>query len=100
VKRLCVSDLSYADAWRLHICEVAEHSLFIDRLADIDECYRLGIAADVRKQLANLLYEAIGPLFKNVMCGLEDVDIVGITADGAFLYAKPGEYEIAPQTRV
>jgi hypothetical protein len=97
VIRLRVSRVSYSDAWRLHICEVAERALDDDQATDIAKCDRLGISPSDQRKLADLCLEGFGPALYDA-CGLGGTDNVGITTDGMFLYAKLGEYEIGSET--
>jgi hypothetical protein len=97
VVRLRVCRVSYADAWRLHICEVAERALNCGELADIAECLRLEISSSDQKKLADLCNEGCEVRAYDA-CGLKNTDNVGITADGMFLYAEPGEYEVGSET--
>lgn len=95
IARSLVSIVGYADTWRLHICEIAACC----RAGDLAECMKLGLSYDDRLKLAELFYEGLEP-WVYVICGLEDVDIVGITADGTFLYVQRGEYQIGPESHI
>lgn len=93
VKRLRVTSVTYADVWRLHICEIAQRAVDYSGPAEVKECDRLEISPSVHLQLAEMLGEGWGPVTEFGLCDLLGVDLVGITADGTFLYAKAGEYE-------
>jgi hypothetical protein len=96
VKRLRVSTVSYSDARRLHICEAVSNAYFNELAAA--ECDRLEISRDDRERLSELYAEGIAPEVLYLVCELADCKLVGITADGVFLYAKPDDYEVGPDT--
>lgn len=95
VKRLRVSTISYVDAWRKSLCETAFHA-FCGRPTAVAECNRLQISPEDRAKLSSLYVEGTIPEFLYAVCGLEGAKLVGITAGGVFLYAKPDEYAVGP----
>jgi hypothetical protein len=96
IARLLVCSVGYADMWRLHVCEIAACC----RTGDLAECIKLGISCDDRLKLADLFYEGLGPAVEHVICGFDSVDLVGITADGTFLYSQRGEYQIGAESHI
>jgi hypothetical protein len=92
VARLLVTSVSCADLWRLQLGEIAACC----GVGDLAECIKLGISYDERLKLADLFYEGLGPAVEYVICGFDSVDLVGITADGTFLYAQRGSTKSAP----
>lgn len=94
IARLRVLIVTYSDVWRLRLCQVASDALILSEPAALYECERLRISPMEQQWLLDLLLEGLEPVDVYEMCGLEGVDLVGITADGAFLYAKPSAWEI------
>jgi hypothetical protein len=95
VRRLLVRVVTYSDIWRLRLCQGAARAVLLEDGADSYECVCLAMSSRSRDQLFNLLMEGL-EAENYVMCGLRDVELVGITADGTFLYAEHGLYEIGP----
>lgn len=96
IARLRVLIVTYSDVWRLRLCRVAADALILSEPAALYECERLRISPMEQQWLLGILLEGLEPVHVYEMCGLEGVDLVGIAADGAFLYAKAGEWEIGP----
>jgi len=91
VKRLLVSVVGFADAWRLYVCEVAER----DGPSASAERERLQMSRSDRLRLVDLLYEGC-TVYEYGLCGLVGTTFVGVGEDGALLYARPCEYDIGP----
>lgn len=98
VTRLWVRTVSYGDVWRHHISWIAS-GFSSGRRSDEEELERLEISPADQHKMEKLINEG-SYIFMYPECGLYHVAFVGITADGMFLYATLGEYQIGPQTQL
>lgn len=99
VPTLMVSAITYLDMCRRKLCQAA----FFDE-CDIDSgLFALfdgaGSSLEDRKNLKQLCKLVYRVSLKR-SCGPDDIEFVGVTADGICLYAVEGRYEIANQIRL
>lgn len=98
VTRLLVSRVSYADAGRFTVAQLASQVLDGSGLEPGDEqrWKELEFSAEEVKKLVTLFEVSVQPTSWD-MCGLVDAGPVGITTNGIFLYAID-EYLLGPET--
>lgn len=92
VRRRLVTEVNAEDAHRLALCESAELLLMGGPIDELLEKELVDLRCTYRDlgNMAELFYEGIHPEVAVLECGLEGAELVGVTADGEFLYAECG----------